>query len=445
MHALTSWLTTFGSFILVLGVLVFVHELGHFLMARRLKIGVVTFSLGFGPRLFGAVRGGTDYCIRAIPLGGYVKLVGENPDEQLAGSRDEFLSRSKWERFLVYVMGPMMNVVLAIGLMWVVLLRGAEVPAFQDQPPVVGTVVAGSPAERAGILPKDRIARIAGRRVDTWDQAFTSIGGRANRDVAIVVWREGRELDLTVRPDARTRYEVGDIGVLPDVHPRVRSVTPGEPGEKAGLAAGDVVTAINGKRVSFSGELREEIAKHPDTRITISIVRGGVLLDLDAVPMRQGRIGRLGIGIADELTTIKPGPVGALRMSLERNWEFSGLIFRTLGGLFTRETSPRQLLGPVGIAQLSGEYAAAGLLALLTLMASLSLNLGIINLLPIPVLDGGHIFIMAVEGIARRDFSMRVKEKILLAGFVVLVTLMVTVIYNDLTRVVWIERLMFWR
>jgi len=305
--------------------------------------------------------------------------------------------------------------------------------------------VAGSPAERAGILPKDRIARIAGRRVDTWDQAFTSIGGRANRDVAIVVWREGRELDLTVRPDARTRYEVGDIGVLPDVHPRVRSVTPGEPGEKAGLAAGDVVTAINGKRVSFSGELREEIAKHPETRITISIVRGGVLLDLDAVPMRQGRIGRLGIGIADELRTIKPGPVGALRMSLERNWEFSGLIFRTLGGLFTRETSPRQLLGPVGIAQLSGEYAAAGLLALLTLMASLSLNLGIINLLPIPVLDGGHIFIMAVEGIARRDFSMRVKEKILLAGFVVLVTLMVTVIYNDLTRVVWIERLMFWR
>ena len=201
MHALTSWLTTFGSFILVLGVLVFVHELGHFLMARRLKIGVVTFSLGFGPRLFGAVRGGTDYCIRAIPLGGYVKLVGENPDEQLAGSRDEFLSRSKWERFLVYVMGPMMNVVLAIALMWVVLLKGAEVPAFQDQPPVVGTVVAGSPAERAGILPKDRIARIAGRRVDTWDQAFTSIGGRANRDVAIVVVARG----TGTRPDGPAR------------------------------------------------------------------------------------------------------------------------------------------------------------------------------------------------------------------------------------------------
>jgi regulator of sigma E protease len=329
--------------------------------------------------------------------------------------------------------------------MWVVLLRGAQVPAFLDRAPVVGSVIAGSPAERSGMRANDRIVRISGRRVDTWEQAYTDIRGRANRDVDVVVSREGRELTLTVRPDAKTRYEVGDIGVFPDVYPRVLSVNAGEPGEKAGLKAGDVVLAVNGKRLTFNSELRAEIASRPETPITISIRRGVQLLELKAIPARDGKIGRLGIGIGDEYTTIQPGPIDAFWMSLQRNYVYGGLIFRTLGGLFTRETSPRQLLGPVGIAQLSGETAALGLIALLELLVMLSLNLGIVNLLPIPVLDGGHIFLMAIEGIARRDFSMRVKEKILLGGFVALVMIMVTVIYNDLTRVTWIERLMFWR
>jgi regulator of sigma E protease len=444
-QALISWLTSFGSFLLVLGVLVFVHELGHYLMARRLRIGVLTFSLGFGPRIAGFVRGGTDYCIRAIPLGGYVKLRGENPEEQLSGSREEFLSRGKWDRFLVYVMGPVMNVVLAIVLMWVVLLRGAQVPAFENQVPIVGSVVSASPAERAGIQAKDRIVRIAGRRVDTWEQVFTSIGSRPNRDVQVVVWREGRELTLTVRPDAKTRYEVGDIGVLPDTHPIVRSVVTGEPADKAGVKPGDMVTAIDGQRITFWAQLVAEVSKRPEQSIVLSVVRDGEPLRLAVTTVRQGSVGRIGVVGSDQTTLIEPGPIGAFWMSLERNYEFSGLIFRTLAGLFTRETSPRQLLGPVGIAQLSGESASLGIMALLMLMASLSLNLGIINLLPIPVLDGGHIFLMAIEGIARRDFSARVKEKILLAGFVVLLTLMVTVIYNDLTRVAWIERFMFWR
>jgi regulator of sigma E protease len=185
-----------------------------------------------------------------------------------------------------------------------------------------------------------------------------------------------------------------------------------------------------------------EIRKFPEQRITVSVARGSEHLDLTVTPRRQGEVGVIGIGIADAFDVIQPGPVGAFTMSLERNVQFAGLIAQTLAGLFTRETSPRQLMGPVAIAQLSGDYAAAGWLALFTFMASLSLNLGLLNLLPIPVLDGGHIFIMGIEAIARRDFSVKVKERLLLAGFVVLMMLMVTVVVNDLSRIPLIERLM---
>jgi regulator of sigma E protease len=238
---------------------------------------------------------------------------------------------------------------------------------------------------------------------------------------------------------------VGDIGVLPDVHPFVLQVTPGDPADQAGIRKGDIVKAVNGETITFSKQLSDVIARHPEEAIAIDIGRHGTPLSIRLTPVRRGKIGVIGINIGDEFTIIKPGPLRAVTMSLQKNFEFSGLIFRTIWGLVTRETSPRQLMGPVAIAQLSGEYAAEGWMALFTLMASISLNLGLLNLLPIPVLDGGHIFIMLLEGLARRDFSVRVKEKMLLAGFVLLMMLMVTVIYNDLTRIQWISRLMFWR
>ncbi len=438
-------MTTALAFLFVLGVLIFVHELGHFLMAKRLGVRVLKFSLGFGPRVVGFRRGDTDYCISAIPLGGFVKMAGENPDDPRAGGADEFLSRSKWERFQILIMGPLMNIALAIVLMAVVLMQGAEVPAYEDRPPVVGAVTGGSPAERGGIRPQDRIVRVAGRRTDTWEQFYIAIGSRPNRTVPIVLLREGREMTVEVVPDAQTKYEIGDIGVLPDVHPHIRAITPGDPADRAGLKAGDVVLAVAGQRMSFSRQLSDAIATRAGQPLTFTVLRAGVQLDITVTPVKRGNRGIIGIGIGDEVKSIHPTPTQAVWMSLQRNYEFSGLIVQTLVGLLTTETSPRQLMGPVAIAQLSGESAAAGWLALFTLMASISLNLGILNLLPIPVLDGGHIFIMAIEGLARRDFSMKLKEKMLLAGFVLLMLLMVTVVYNDLTRIQWVERLMFWR
>jgi regulator of sigma E protease len=436
---------TILAFLFVLGVLVFVHELGHFLAARRLGVRVLTFSLGFGPKLLTIRRGDTDYCISAIPLGGYVKMAGENPDDPRTGRPDEFLSRTKWERFQILIMGPAMNVILAVVVMAVVLAQGAEVPVYQDQPPVVGAVTPGSPAEAAGIQPEDRILSVGGDAVDTWEDLFVAVGTRANRDVTITVLRDGQTRSFTVRPKSETRFEVGNIGVLPNSNPIVSSVIAGEPAEKAGLHAGDIVLAVNGERMATRTQLIDAISRNGGREIELTIKRGDQELQVRATPEQRGDRGMLGVYVTEPTRKVDPNALEAIRMSIERNIEFSGLIFRTLGGLFVGETSPRQLMGPVAIAQLSGESAEAGWIALFTLMASISLNLGLLNLLPIPILDGGHILIMAVEGIARRDFSTAVKEKMLLAGFVLLMVLMVTVIYNDLTRISWIERLMPWR
>jgi regulator of sigma E protease len=426
-------------------VLVFVHELGHFLAARRLGVRVLTFSLGFGPKILKFRRGDTEYCVSAIPLGGYVKMAGETPDDARTGSPDEFMSKTKWERFQVLIMGPLMNIVLAVVVMAVVLAQGAEVPVYQDQPPVVGGVESGSPAEQAGIQRGDLIVDVAGRPVDTWEDLFIAIGTRPDRDVPVTLRRSGQTRSVSVRPVPETRYEIGTIGVIPDINPIVASVIAGEPAERAGLLADDVVLAVNGERMVTRTQLVEIISSNGGQEIELTIQREGREQIVRATPEQRGDRGMLGIYVTEPTRSFTPGPFEALTLSVERNIEFSGLIFQTLGGLFIGETSPRQLMGPVAIAQLSGESAEAGWIALFSLMASISLNLGLLNLLPIPVLDGGHILIMALEGVARRDFSVAVKEKMLLVGFVLLMTLMVTVIYNDLTRVSWIENLMPWR
>ena len=438
-------MTTLLSFLFVLGVLIFVHELGHFLAARRIGVRVLTFSLGFGPKILKFRRGDTEYCVSAIPLGGYVKMAGESPDDPRTGGSDEFMSKTKWERFQVLIMGPVMNIVLAVVVMAVVLAQGAEVPVYQDQPPVVGAVESGSPAEQAGIQRGDLIVDVAGNVVDTWEDLFIAVGTRPDRDVALTLRRAGQTRSVTVRPVPETRYEIGNIGVMPDINPVVASVIAGEPAERAGLMAGDMVLAVNGERMVTRTQLVETISANGDQEIALTIERDGREQIVRATPEQRGDRGMLGIYVAEPTRSFTPGPFEALALSVERNIEFSGLIFQTLGGLFIGETSPRQLMGPVAIAQLSGESAEAGWIALFSLMASISLNLGLLNLLPIPVLDGGHILIMALEGVARRDFSMAVKEKMLLVGFVLLMTLMVTVIYNDLTRISWIENLMPWR
>jgi regulator of sigma E protease len=437
--------TTLLAFLFVLGVLVFVHELGHFLAARRIGVRVLTFSLGFGPKLLKTKRGDTEYCISLIPLGGYVKMAGESPDDPRSGAPDEFMSKTKWERFQVLIAGPAMNLILAVVVLAGVFMQGADVPAYQDELPVIGAVVGGGPADRAGLRAGDRILTISGEPVETWDKVFMEVGTRPERDLAITVLRDGKSIDTTVRTTSQTRYEIGDIGVLPNARPYVQSVVPNDPADKAGMKAGDRALLVNGKPVVNQTQFADAIASNGGKEIDILVLRGSEEVHIRVVPEQRGERAMIGVALREASKTFQPGPWEAVKLSVQRNIEGSDLIFRTLGGLFVGETSIKQLQGPVAIAQLSGESLAISWMALFGLMATLSLNLGILNLLPIPMLDGGHILIMGLEGVARRDFSMAVKEKMLLAGFVLILMLMVTVIYNDLTRISWIEGMMPWR
>jgi len=434
------------AFLFVLGVLIFVHELGHFLMARRIGVRVLTFSLGFGPKLINVKRGDTEYCISAIPLGGYVKMAGENPEDARTGAPDEFLSKGKWQRFQVLVMGPVMNLILAIVVMAVVLYQGAPVPAYEQQPVVIGSFSDTSVAAKAGLKPGDRVVTIDGKPIDNWEQYLYAIGGKAKRNVTIGYVRNGTLDQLTLVPEGQGKYEMGDIGIQPVVHPEVVEVSPNQPAAEAGLRKGDAIIGINGERDISYEKLISTIKANEDKPLNFLIRRAGAEQAIMVTPRKNGDTVMMGAQLRGfETRTIEPGPIEAVKLSLDKNWEWTRMIVQTLVGLITRETSVKQLMGPVAIADLSGSAAQAGWIPLFSLMAMISLNLGLLNLMPIPVLDGGHIFILGLEGLARRDFSMKVKEKMLLAGFVLLLMLMVTVIYNDLMRIQWIEKLVPWR
>jgi regulator of sigma E protease len=433
---------TVVAFLFVLGVLIFVHELGHFLMARRIGVRVLTFSLGFGPKLLKFTRGDTEYCVSAIPLGGYVKMAGENPEEDRTGAPDEFLSKSKWQRFQVLVMGPVMNLVLAVVVMAVVLYQGAPVPLYEQQSVVIGTFTENSVAAKAGLQAGDRIVAVNGEVVDNWEQYSNAVLPKADVPVTLGYIRGGRAGTVTATPAALGKYKLGDLGIQPTVHPQIVTISKGQPAEEAGLKAGDVILAADGQPDISYDNFLAAIKSHDQRPLPLTIRRDGQPQDLVVTPRLVGDKVIVGAQFTFlETVSVKPGPIGAVKLSAAKNWEWASQIVQTLGGLLTRQTSVKQLMGPVAIADLSGSAAQAGWIPLFTLMAMISVNLGLLHLLAIPVLDGGHIFILALEGLARRDFSMRVKEKMLGAGFVLLLMLMVTVIYNDLMRIPWIAKL----
>jgi regulator of sigma E protease len=438
--------STILAFIFVLGVLVFVHELGHFLLARLHGVRVLTFSLGFGPKLFKVTRGDTEYCISIIPLGGYVKMAGETPEDDTPPKPDEFFAKTKWQRFQIYLAGPAMNILAAFVIMVGVFLNGASEPAYLHHPVDVGRIVTGSSAEKAGIKVGDRLVRIAGYDTPTWSDYHKATVLAAGRDIDVVLQRQGVEQTLRFRPDVIGKYHIADLGVQPLRLMRLGQLTPGDPADKAGLKTGDIVLMVNGVTVDYRGAI-EAFQGSVGKPLVLRVRRDGALKDVTVTPVaKEDGKGRIGVEPREEESIVRAASLGeAVRLSWDHNLDSAGMVFTTLRGLILGEASPKQLTGFIGIAQASGTVAREGAAALFQFMAMLSVNLAILNLLPIPMLDGGHIFIMLLEGLARRDFSLRVKERLLMAGFVLVMTLMVTVIYNDLMRIDWIEKLVPWR
>ena len=432
---MTTFLINTAAFIFALGVIIFVHEGGHLLAAKFFKVHARVFSLGFGKRLWGFERGGTDYRVSLFPLGGYVQLSGEDPGE-VGSDPGEFLNKPRWQRILIYLAGPAMNIVLAILLVAVVFMVGIEVAAPPELPSVVGSVRAGSPADRAGLAPGDVITAIGDEPVTRWEDVRFAILTSPGNPVEIEYQRLGERLSTTVVPDTVPKYEFGDAGVFPEMLPRVAALFPGDPAELAGLEVGDEVLAVDGRPLSGQRDFVDYLSARPGVSIEVEIQRGSDVLTLSVVP--RDNEGRGWIGVSLSSTSFQRyGPLESVVQSCRFNWEVTRQTFSVLGKIFSGQLAAKSALsGPIQIAALSGAAARSGLRNLLHLMGLISISIAILNLMPVPVLDGGQIAVLLVESLFRRDLSLTLKERFNQVGFVLIIMLMVMVIYFDLRKVI---------
>jgi regulator of sigma E protease len=320
-------------------------------------------------------------------------------------------------------------------LLTITMSRGAEVPLFESSPAVIGAVNAGNAGARAGLRPGDEVVRLGSREVRSWGELDRLVLPEANHELEIVVVRDGKQVPTRITPDAQSKYEVGDLGILPVMRPQLITVDPSGPAGRAGLQRGDVILALDGQPHLDQASVSDRIHQSAGKQIVLRLERNGQPFEVTVVPEKRGADGMIGITISPfEVRRVDASLLQAAQMSVRRNWQDTVRIVDTIHGLIRGQTPMRQLMGPVAIAQLSGSAAQLGWTYLFELMAMISLNLGLINLLPVPVMDGGQIAILGFEGLIRRDLSLRVKERILIAGAALIVMLMATVIYNDVVR-----------
>jgi regulator of sigma E protease len=422
-------------FIVVLGVLIFFHEFGHFITAKAFGIRVFIFSFGFGKRLLGFKWGDTDCRVSLIPLGGYVKLEGE-PDDQLSedtshqGDGRDFTSRPRWQRILVYLAGPAANVLLTAAVMTGLYMVGVYVPESFEQQPVIGAVEPGSPAAAAGIQPGDRILEIDGEPQENWEDALFSILIRPDADVSLSVDRAGRELDFTLRSLAVGKEKAGSIGVSPLV--RIGRVRAGSAAEQAGLQPDDAILRIEGESIHNFGDIVPLIAASEGREIALSVYREGRTFDVRATPRDAGS--GFVLGIESKLVLKQYGLARALVEGASSTWTMTQQVVTSLQRLLTARLSPKSMMGPIGIAGASGEAARQGPRSLGMLIAMISLSVGILNLFPMPPLDGGHLAILIGESVVRRDFSLNVKIWVANAGAIALLVLIAFVLYSDASK-----------
>ena len=421
-------------FAFVLGILVFVHEFGHFFMAKLVGIRVEVFSWGYGKRLVGIKKGDTDYRISMIPLGGYVKFSGEEVlEEKREMDARDFMAKTRWERFLVLVMGSMMNICLAIILMSIINMSGVSMSKYMDAKPVIGWIESESPAEKAQLQVDDEILSINNKKIDTWSDVELAVGTKPDRTIDIEIKRGDLVLNVQLLTESKTKYAMGYAGFSAKIWAQVMMVTPGSAADKAGIKAGDVIREIDGKPAHYY-EFTEIIQKYPEQELDFGIIRDGELIHLNVTPKREGDVGVIGVGTKVEFVSRQVGFFGAIAQSVKENARMAGMVITFIKDLLTGEASTRQLGGPIAIANLSYEAFKMGFMTLIWWMAFISLQLGIINLFPIPMFDGGHIMVLGLEGLFRRDFSVKVKQVIMQIGFVLIIVLFVFVILNDVVK-----------
>ena len=431
-------ITTTISFIIVLGILIFIHELGHFAVAKFSGVGVEKFSLGFGPKLLGVTYGETEYRLSLLPLGGYVKMVGENPGEEVeeVDASRSFNHKRVGTRSLIVVAGPIMNLVLAVLLFPVIYMIGVSVPAYLDQSPVIAFVAPDTPAAQAGVKKGDKVLSVNGTDVEDWEDLLSKVILSPNVELEFLIERGSEVISRAMIPIASEATGGGYTGIHPPMKPSIGTVNQGYPAEAAGLLPGDTIVAIDGTEITHWAEL-EEIIKKSGVKRTFLMERGGSTFSVEIEPKRNEKRDVYLIGISrDEAQVFKRYAFGeAVVKGIDSSFEMTTRLFSVIKGLVVGQYSLKTLGGPIMIAQVAGSAAKSGLSDLLSLVAFLSLQLGIINLFPIPVLDGGHLLFFGIEAIKGKPLSERFMGVAQQIGVVLLIALMLMVTYNDFMRI----------
>ena len=453
MEVITPFVLVVVRFVIVIGILILVHELGHFFVARWTGVGVERFSIGFGPVLLRWRGKETEYVLSAIPMGGYVKMVGEeNPLEGGGGpvydSAKAFALKPLWARFLIVFAGPAMNLVLAAAIFAVVLAAQGRAVWL----PVVGKVADGSPAATTGLRTGDTIVAVNGRAVTYWEDVDRLVAASAGRPLELRLRRDSAETTVRVTPRLRSvpdpifrePHEVWDIGVGPQGLPVITSVSPRSPADRAGLKPGDVVVAVADQRLHSPDDLLEAIRSRPGTSFSMTVERDGKRLTLTVTPEpvkersptgEEMTVGKIQAGLALKADRFEPyPPLDAAWYGVSRTWDMTVLTAKGLWKLVSRQIDLSNIGGPIQIATETTRQANEGLISVAVFVAVISVNLGVLNLLPIPMLDGGHLLFFVIEAVLGRPLSPRKREVAQQVGFVLLMVIMVFALYNDLTR-----------
>jgi regulator of sigma E protease len=423
--------------LVMIGVMILIHELGHYCAARFFDVKVDTFSFGFGPRLFGWKQGETDFRLSLLPFGGYVKMVGEQPGDEQSSEPRSFQNKPRWQRLIVVFAGPAMNIILAVAVLTGLFM--VRFPKFPTTPsPEIGYVVPDSAAAKAGLQEGDRIVRIGDTENPTWDDISMKELTSAGHALSVSVVRNGERQKFSVTPILDQKSGAGFAGWGEESEIEIGTALANSPAAKAGLKDGDVFVSVNGQPIRSSSKVHDIINGSTGKPVDVVISRNGNLVTTHVTPTVSENNGSkewmIGVSLQRKVVLVSLPFPQALSESVKANAKNATFIYQFLRGIAERRMSPKSVSGPIGIVQMSGEGAREGPIAFLGLMAGLSLNLAIVNLLPIPILDGATIFMLILEMFMRRDLSLRFKEAAFRLGFVFLMAIVAFVLYNDISK-----------
>lgn len=441
MAHLTNLLREIIAGAVVLGILVLIHEWGHFIAAKMCGVRVEVFSIGFGARIWGWKGGDTDYRVSWLPLGGYVKMAGDNPAEERSGASYEFLSRPRWQRFLIAVAGPFMNVLTTFLIFWgIYAVVGMPTDASLRLPSEVAAIPQSAGSN--GVQPGDRILQINGTRTPKWEDVETALDKvKPGATVSLEVSRDGRQKSIEAKMPTDQASAESVVG-YPAQAAVIDEVEAGYPADKAGLQVGDQVIQMNGKPVVAWGQLVDAVRNSNGDPVHFLVERGSEQVAMTMTPTKgldpsSGQmVWQIGVIPRVEEAYEHQGFLLSVSDAADATKRTGQEIVDVLTGLFAGKVSVRDLAGPVGIVRVSGQAAKRGPATLLELTAVISLNLGLLNLLPIPILDGGHVLLLLIESGMRRDLSLTFKERFVQVGLIFLLAVIAFVTYSDILKAI---------